>query len=120
MFPLEISSSRRWTGKMPLVTESVLSSKSSGKRASASPFILVILPSRASESTGAAPRFAQLIAFFPLDRLIPRHDQLRDAVAFFNDVVARAQVEHHHADLAAVPRVDSAEIHSDRMLQRHA
>src|SRR6185295_4446811 len=102
---------------MPRVTGSALSSKSSGKRASASPFILVILPSRASESTGAAPRFAQFIALFPLHRLIPRHDQLRDAVAFFNHVVARAQVEHHHADLAAIPRIDGSEVHRDRMLQ---
>src|SRR5579862_8011050 len=90
MFPLATSSSSRWTGKMPRVTESVLGNMSSGKRASASPFILVILPSRASESVGAALRFAEFIGLFPRDRLIPRHDQLRDSVAFLNHVIDRA------------------------------
>src|SRR6185503_1130662 len=120
MFPFATTSSRRWTGKIPLLTESILGNMSSGKRASASPFILVILPSRASESTGAAPRFAEFIALFPLHRLIARDNQLRDAVAFLNHVIARAQVEHHHADLAAIAGVDGPEVHRDRVLQRHA
>src|SRR5579871_1353677 len=119
MFPFRTSSSRRWTGKMPLLSESLSGSRSSGNRARASPFMSVILPSRAPKAARAALRFAQFAAFFPLHRLVPRDDQLRDAITLLDRVIARAQVKHHHANLAAIPRVDGAEVRHNRMLQCH-
>src|SRR5690348_2978815 len=74
------------------------------------------LPPRRSESSRAASRIPQL-CFVPLHRLIARHHQLRNAIAFFYDVRGTAQVKHDYANLAAITGVDRAEVNRHRVLQ---
>src|SRR5271167_4533833 len=54
-----------------------------------------------TEAARAARRISE-IAFFPLDGVVGGDDQLCDAVAFVDDVIGLAEVEHHHANFAAV------------------
>jgi len=78
-----------------------------------------MLPPGRSEPPRAARRWAKL-ALFPFDRFVTRYDQLRDAIAFFNRIVGAAEVEHDHADLAAVAGIDGAEVNGDRVLERES
>jgi hypothetical protein len=75
-----------------------------------------ILTAGGAEAARATRRIGE-IAFFPLHSIVGGDNQLRDAVAFFDDVVGLAEIEHHHANFAAVAGIDSAEVDGDGVLE---
>src|SRR5713101_7564351 len=75
-------------------------------------------PAGTSEAAFPAPGFTEFIVLFPFDGESLSQNQLGDPVALLDHVIGATQVEHDHADFAAVAGVDGAEMRADRMLQR--